>query len=57
MNVVASSVKYYTANLCPIFIKNELKSIYNSPFKDSHAHPIHTYFPTITSYVKFTDLI
>ena len=26
---------------------NQLKSIYNHPFKDSHAHPIHTSFPII----------
>ena len=28
---------------------NQLKSIFNSPFKDSRSHPIHTYFPTIAS--------
>ena len=26
-----------------------LKSGYNSPFKDSHSHPIHTFFPMIAS--------
>ena len=26
---------------------NQLKSIYNSPFKDSLSHPIHTYFPQV----------
>ena len=28
---------------------NQLKSFYNSPFKDSHAYPIHTCFPIIAS--------
>ena len=28
---------------------NQLKSIYNSPFRDSHSHPIHTCFPIIAS--------
>ena len=28
---------------------HQLKSIYNSPFKNSHSHPIQTCFPTITS--------
>ena len=28
---------------------NHLKSIYNSPFKDSHSHPMHTYLPIIAS--------
>ena len=27
-----------------MIIMNQLKSIYNSPFKDSHSHPIHTCF-------------
>ena len=31
---------------------NQLKSIYNSPFKDLHSHPIHTCFPIIASNVK-----
>ena len=26
---------------------NQLKSIYNSLFKDSHSHPIHTFFAMI----------
>ena len=26
---------------------HQLKSIYDSPFKDSNSHPIHTCFPTI----------
>ena len=30
---------------------NQLKSIYNSLFKDSHSHPIHTCFPIIASNV------
>ena len=28
---------------------NQLQSIYNSPFKDSRSHPIHTCFPIIAS--------
>ena len=28
---------------------DQLKSIYNRPFKDSHSHPIHTCFPLIAS--------
>ena len=28
---------------------NQLKSIYNSPFKDLYSHPIHTCFPIIAS--------
>ena len=28
---------------------NQLKSIYNSLFKDSYSHPIHAYFPMIAS--------
>ena len=30
---------------------HQLKSIYNSPFKDSYSHPIHTCFPMIASNV------
>ena len=54
-----SSVKCWTANFCihasegPVIIMNQLNSIYNSPFKDSHSHPIHTCFPIIASNVKF----
>ena len=33
----------------PVIIMNELKSIYNSPFKDLHSHPYHTCFPIIAS--------
>ena len=33
--------------LYPSGFMNQLKSIYNSPFKDSHSHPIHTCFPII----------
>ena len=34
---------------------NQLKSIYNSPFKSSHSHPIHTCLSTIASndYITF----
>ena len=28
---------------------NQTKFIYNSPFKDSYSHPIHTCFPIIAS--------
>ena len=31
----------------PVIIINQLKSIYNSTFKDSHSHLIHTCFPII----------
>ena len=64
MNAVAlvnrfqtSSVKCWIANFCihtskgPAIIVNYLKSIYSSPFKDSHSHPIHTYFVIIASNV------
>ena len=43
------------ANFCihaskgPVIIMNQLKYIYNSPFKDSHSHPIHTCFLKIAS--------
>ena len=37
------------ANKGPVIITNQLKSIYNSQFKDSHSHPIHTCFPMIAS--------
>ena len=33
----------------PVIIINQLKSIDNSPFKDSHSHPINTCFPIIAS--------
>ena len=44
--------KRWTANFCidlhaskgPVIIMNQLKSIYNSQFKDSHSHSIHTCF-------------
>ena len=35
----------------PVIIMSQLKSIYNSPFKDSHSHPIHTCFPIIANNV------
>ena len=46
---------YITANFCihaskgPVIIMNQINSIYNGPFIDSHSHFIHTYFPTIAS--------
>ena len=35
---------------------NQLKSIYNSPFKNSYSHPIHTCFPISASngFLRFT---
>ena len=39
---------YITANFCihaskgPVIIMNQINSIYNGPFKDSHSRPIHT---------------
>ena len=33
----------------PVIIINQLKSIYNSPLKDSYSHPIRTCFPIIAS--------
>ena len=50
-----SSVKCWTVNFCnhaskdPVIIMHQLKSSYNSPFKDSHSHPIHTCFPMIAN--------
>ena len=39
----------------PIIIMKQLKAIYNSPFKNSHSHPIHTCLATIDS--KAQDLV
>ena len=36
----------------PVIITNQLESIYNSPFKDSLSHHIHTCFPMIASNVE-----
>ena len=33
----------------PVKIMNQLKSIYNDPFKASYSHPIHTCFPVIVT--------
>ena len=33
----------------PFINMNQLKSIYNSPFKNSYSHPIHTCLATIPS--------
>ena len=33
----------------PVKVKHQLKSLYNSRFKHSHSHPIHTCFPMIAS--------
>ena len=40
----------------PIIMMNQLKSIYNSPFKSYHSHPIHTCLATIASNVFQTEL-
>ena len=43
----------------PDIIMHQLKSIYNSPFKESHSHPVHTCFAMIASNVtiiKFWSL-
>ena len=43
-----SSVKCWTTNFsihaseCPVFIMNQLKSVYNIPFLDSYSHTMHT---------------
>ena len=47
--------KCRTASFCihasesPIIIMNQLKFIYNSPFKDSYSQPIHTCFSIVSS--------
>ena len=49
------SVKCWTVNFCihaskcPVIIVHQLKSLYNSPLKNSYSHPIHTCFPKIAS--------
>ena len=58
-----SVVIHWTANFCihankgPVIIMAHLKSIYNSPFKDLHSHPIHTCFLIIASNGKYTFLL
>ena len=37
---------YIHASKGPVITTNQLKSIYNSPFKESHSHPI---FPKIAN--------
>ena len=37
------------ASKCPVFIMNQLKSVYNIPFLDSYSHPIHTCLSMISS--------
>ena len=50
-----SSAKCWTAIFCthirrgPVNIMHQLTFIYNSSFKNSHSHPIHTCFPMIAS--------
>ena len=47
----------WTTNFCinasegPFIIIHQLKFVYNSPFKDSHSHPIHTCLSVIASNV------
>ena len=42
----------------PVIIMNQLKSIYNSPVKDLHSHPVHTYFPiTVSDDLGFSILV
>ena len=54
--IETSRVKRWTANFCdlasegPVIIMHQLKSIYNSPFKDSRSHPFHTCFAMISSH-------
>ena len=40
----------------PVIIMHQLKSIYNSLFKDSHSHPLHTCFTMIASNVFWKKL-
>ena len=57
-----SSVKCWTANSCihasrgPVIIINQLKSVYNSPFKDWYLNSFHICFPIIASNV-FMELV
>ena len=50
---LTSSVKCWTANFCthafkgPVTNMNQLKSIFNRSFNDSHSHPIHTCFQIV----------
>ena len=37
------------ASECPVFIMNQLKSIYNIPFLDSYSHPVHSCLSMIAS--------
>ena len=37
------------ARECPVFIMNQLKSVYNIPFLDPNSHPIHTCLSMIAS--------
>ena len=48
-------MKCWTTNFCThasegqFIIKHQLKSVYNSPFKDLHSHPIHTCLSVIAN--------
>ena len=57
-----SNVKCWTVNFCihagkgPVIIMRQSKSLYNSPFKDSYSHPIHTCFAMIASNEIFKEV-
>ena len=65
MNILALviSVKCWTASFCihaskgQIIIMHQLKSIYNSPLKNSLSHPIHTCLATIASNAALPDIL
>ena len=57
-----SSVKFSTTNFsihaseCPVFIMNQLKSVYSIPFLDSYPHLIHICLSMIAPYLHYTQL-
>ena len=48
MKYSAANFRIY-ATKGPVIVMNQLKSVYNSPFKDPGSHPIHTHFAMISS--------
>ena len=44
------------ASKVPVIMMHQLKSIYNSPCKDSHSHSIHTCFSMIASNASHPDI-
>ena len=58
---VNSGCQFFCIHACKglVIIMNQLRSIYNSPFKDSYSHHIHTCFPIIArnGVLKFYWLI